>query len=103
MLLDSPVTARSVLLVHDTMNAEIRAGIESLPLEEHAKVVYYELDFVPGYVYRDGVCHGAAWGGIGLLLTDTSRSPDYPHGRQTRYYEPFAALQRFRSELLARR
>jgi len=102
-LLDSPVTARSVLLVHDTMNAEIRAGIESLQLEEHAKVVYYELDLVPGYVYRDGACHGAAWGGIGLLLTDTSRSPDYPLGpRQTRYYEPFAALQRFRFELLAR-
>lgn len=26
-LLDSPVTARSVILVHDTMNAEIRAGL----------------------------------------------------------------------------
>jgi len=33
LLLDSPVTARSVLLVHDTMNAEIRAGIESRQLE----------------------------------------------------------------------
>jgi Methyltransferase domain len=101
-LLDSSVTARSVILIHDTMNAEIRAGIESLRLESYSKIVYYELDFVPGYIYREGVCRGAAWGGIGLLLTDTSRSEAYPLGpRQSRYYEPFSILQRFREGLAA--
>ena len=101
-LLDSPATRRAVILVHDTMNAEIRAGIESLRLESYAKVVYYELDFVPGYMYREGECRGAVWGGIGLVVTDTERSPDYPLApRQSRYYEPFALMQRFRAELLA--
>jgi hypothetical protein len=99
-LLDSPSTVRSAILVHDTMNAEIRAGIESLQLDNCPKIVYYELDFVPGYMFRDGACSGAVWGGLGLLLTDVDRSPDYPLGpRQTRYYEPFPLLQRLRREM----
>jgi methyltransferase family protein len=99
-LLESQATGRSVILVHDTMNAEIRTGLESLELERYPKIVYYEPDFVPGYIYREGVCRGAAWGGIGLLLTDVSRSPDYPlNPRQTRYYEPFTILQRYRADL----
>jgi cephalosporin hydroxylase len=100
-LLDSPVTSRSVILVHDTMNAEIRGGIESLKLDSYPKVVYYELDFMPGYMYRDGACHGAIWGGLGLVLTDLDRSPGYPLGpRQTRYYEPFPLWQRQRRDML---
>lgn len=99
-LLDSPTTARSVILIHDTMNAEIRAGLESMRLERYEKVVYYEPDFIPGYVYGDGECRGSAWGGIGLLLTDTSRSAAYRNGpRQSRYLEPFAIIQRLREEL----
>jgi hypothetical protein len=101
-LLDSSCTARCAILVHDTMNAEIRAGIESLELETYGKVVYYELDFVPGYMYSGGECHGAVWGGLGLVLTDHDRSADYPIGpRQTRYYEPFPLFQRLRREMLA--
>lgn len=100
-LLDSPALSRSVILVHDTMNAEIRAGLESLNLESYPKVVYYELDFVPGYMYQGGACHGAVWGGLGLVLTDRERSPDYPLGpRQTRYVEPFALWHRLRREML---
>lgn len=100
-LLNSPATAQSAILVHDTMNAEIRAGIESLGLDDHPKVAYYVLDFVPGYMYRQGECRGAVWGGIGVVLTDTSRSPAYPRGpRQTLYCEPFSLLHRFKAELL---
>jgi hypothetical protein len=100
-LLGSEATVRCAILVHDTMNAEIRAGIESLRFDDYAKVVYYELDFVPGYMYREGDCSGAVWGGLGLLLTDVDRSPDYPLGpRQSRYYEPFPLFQRLRREVL---
>jgi cephalosporin hydroxylase len=100
-LLASDATARCAILVHDTMNAEIRAAIESLQLDNYAKIVYYELDFVPGYMYRDGECSGAVWGGLGLLLTDLDRSPDYPLSpRQSRYCEPFELFQRLRRELV---
>jgi hypothetical protein len=85
------------------MNAEVRAGIESVGLEAFPQVVYFELEFVPGYVYATGECRGGAWGGLGLILTDTDRSADYPLGpRQSRYAELFELTQRARSELAHR-
>jgi cephalosporin hydroxylase len=102
MLLDSPATARSVILVHDSMNDEIRAGIEAAGIEEYSSVVYFEPDFVPGYVYRDGVARHMAWGGLALIICDREISPGYAESkRQWRYYEPYAAIQRMRSELRA--
>jgi Methyltransferase domain len=101
-LLDSPSTARSVILVHDTMNEEVRAGIESFGLDRCEKIVYYELDFVPGYIYREGTARGSVWGGLGLILCDTTRSAAYSSSpRQWRYHEPYAAIHRMRAELLA--
>jgi cephalosporin hydroxylase len=44
-LLDSPCTGRSLILVHDSMNEEIRAGLERSGLEDYEKVVYFEPDF----------------------------------------------------------
>jgi hypothetical protein len=102
LLLGSSCTTRTVLLVHDTMNAEVRAGVESVSFDGYPSVVYYELDFVPGYVYRKGVARGAAWGGIGLILTDRERCGEYASSpRQDLYHEPFAAIQRLRARLAA--
>jgi hypothetical protein len=96
------VTARTVILVHDSMNAEVRAGVESVGPEGYDKVVYYELDFVPGYVYREGAARHTAWGGLALVLTDGQRSRSYARSvRQTLYLEPFGPLQRARAELIA--
>jgi hypothetical protein len=95
-------TARSVILVHDTMNAEVRAGVESVSLDGYTGVVYYELDFVPGYVYRTGAARNSAWGGLGLILTDLERCDEYALSpRQTLYHEPFAVLQNLRASLAA--
>jgi len=100
-LLDSPATARSVILVHDTMNAEIRSGIESLRLDDHPKIVYYEPDFVPGYVYQEGECRGAVWGVLACSSPTPAASPAYSRGpRQTLYCEPFSLFHRFKAELL---
>lgn len=64
--------------------------------------MYYELDFVPGYVYREGAARNSAWGGLGLILTDRERRGEYAASpRQTLYHEPFGALQRLRAELVA--
>jgi Methyltransferase domain len=99
MLLDSPCTARSVILVHDSGNEEIRAGLEQAGIEHYDKVVYYEPDFVPGYVYRTGSARHAAWGGLALIICDSRRSEPYSDSpRQTRYYEPYEAIQRMRRE-----
>jgi Methyltransferase domain len=101
-LLQSPTTRRSVIVVHDSMNAEVRAGIESVGLDDYEQIVYYELDFVPGYIYREGSARHAVWGGIGLILCDVQRSSTYsPSPRQWRYYEPYEAIHRMRAELRA--
>jgi Methyltransferase domain len=101
-LLQSSTMSRSVILVHGSMNAEVRAGIESVGLDDYEKIVYYELDFVPGYIYREGLARHAVWGGIGLILCDTQRSAAYsPSPRQWRYYEPYEAIHRIRAELRA--
>jgi Methyltransferase domain len=100
VLLDSPCTARSVILVHDSMNEEIRAGLEHTGLEGYQKVVYYEPDFVPGYIYRVGAARHAVWGGLALIVCDAERSRSYARSpRQWRYYEPYEAIHRLRAEL----
>jgi hypothetical protein len=97
-LLRSGATGRAVILVHDSMNAEVRAGIESVGLDGYEQVVYYELDFVPGYVFREGAARSSAWGGLALVLTGPRRSADYADSpRQTLYHEPFEALHRMRA------
>lgn len=103
-LLDSPATRRSVILVHDSMNEEIRAGIEAADVEGRDSVVYFEPDFIPGYVYRTGAARHTAWGGLALIICDHRLSPGYAQTkRQWRYHEPFDAIQRLRGELLASR
>lgn len=97
-LLASRSMSRSVILLHDTMNAEVRAGIESVGLDRHPSVVYIELDFVPGYVYRRGSARDTAWGGLGLVVVDAERREAYGVApRQDLYYEPFDAVQRMRA------
>jgi Methyltransferase domain len=102
MLLESPTIARSVILVHDSMNEEVRAGVESIQLDDYEKVVYHELDFVPGYMFREGTALNSIWGGIALILCDAPRSTAYSLStRQSRYHEPYAAIHRMRAELLS--
>jgi hypothetical protein len=100
-LLRSPVTRRTVILVHDSMNAEVRAGIERVRLDSYQKVVYHELDFVPGYLYAEGAARNSVWGGLALVMTDVRRSPGYTEStRQSLYHEPFESIHATRAELL---
>lgn len=104
LLLASPTTARCVMLIHDSANAEVRAGIESIDFDGYEKVVYHEPDFVAGYMYRAGEAHGAVWGGFCLVICDSQRSKDYsPRTRQWRFYEPYAAIQDLGTDARAER
>jgi hypothetical protein len=94
ILLDSPATRSTLILLHDTMNEETRGGIESVGLAAHPKVVYHELDFVPGYEFAGGHFDGQAWGGLGVVLTGERPLPGYRESSaQTRYREPFRLVQ----------
>ncbi len=99
--LRSESTGRTVIVLHDTMNAEVRAGIESVQAEGWEKVVYVELDLVPGYLYRSDPLRHQAWGGLGLVLTDHQRASAYRSPRQSLYVEPFTYTQAARAILTA--
>jgi hypothetical protein len=107
-LLDSPATRSTLVLLHDTMNAETRAGIERADLSVYPKVVYHELDFVPGYEFVGGHFDGQVWGGLGLVITGDRKIHGYEDSPvQTRYRKPFELLhegRRLRGDLdVARR
>ncbi len=90
-----------MILIHDSMNAEVRAGIESVGLNGYEKVIYHELDFVSGYIYAEGAARNSVWGGLALILTDVHPSAAYTEStRQRLYHEPFKCTHARRAELL---
>jgi hypothetical protein len=72
-LLDSPAIRSTVILVHDTTNPAVRAGLEAIDLSNRDKLGWVELDWVEGFVFGSGPHRGEAWGGLGLLLVDDRR------------------------------
>jgi hypothetical protein len=93
-ILESPTTASTMILLHDTMNDETRSGIELVGLSECSKVVYHELDFIPGYEFVGGHFDGQVWGGLGLVITGDRRSNGYGESpAQTRYRESFQLVR----------
>ncbi len=69
-VVDSDACRQTVIVFHDTANAEVRAGLESLDLAAHDKVALCIWDFVPGYLVVKGHPHHphAAWNGLGLVI-----------------------------------
>ncbi|HTB71375.1 MAG TPA: class I SAM-dependent methyltransferase [Solirubrobacteraceae bacterium] len=71
-LLESPAIRRTVILAHDTLNEEVRQGLEEVDFDAHEKVAWVDLDFIPGYVARLAARRGECWGGLGLIIVDAS-------------------------------
>jgi hypothetical protein len=70
-LISSPAVSGPVVL-HDTGNAGVRRGLLEVPFEEHSKVASVDLDFVPAAAPKGPLT--AAWGGLGLVLLDSTRT-----------------------------
>ena len=68
-LLASPAVGRTVIVLHDTLNERVRAGLEGADLERSDKVSYVDLDFVQGRVMSEGAQKDELWYGLGLVLT----------------------------------
>ena len=101
-VLDSPAVAHAAIVMHDTMNPEVRRGLEALEYRAWPKVAYVELDFVAGYMFRDPQLRHELWGGLGLVVVDATRTSYFsPPARQRRYYETHH-LVRFVAELVAK-
>jgi cephalosporin hydroxylase len=77
-LLDSPACRRTVILLHDATNTDVRDGI-TIAVHEHPAIVYRDLDFTRGYVFAEGPFAGQRWGGIGLVITGDPATDGYGH------------------------
>lgn len=67
-LLESPSVRQTIILVHDTLNERVRAGLRSVDFERD-KVSKVELDFVVGQVWGGETFDHDFWGGLGLVAT----------------------------------
>jgi Methyltransferase domain len=95
-LLASPALSRTIVLMHDTAFPPARAGLEAVPYDKHPKVVHVDLDFVPGYMFRDPTLLHELWGGVGLIVLDADGGDGLEPLRQTRYYAAYELLEEAR-------
>lgn len=68
-LLSSPSVGRSIILLHDTLNDRVRAGLEQVDYRAFEKVRFVDLDFVQGGIFREGPNKDELWHGLGLIVT----------------------------------
>jgi hypothetical protein len=93
-VLASPALNRAVILLHDTMNPDVRDGIERVDLSGCQKVALVELDLLPGYLARREPYRLQLWGGMGLILVDNDRAPSGRSViRDDRFHELFAIVR----------
>jgi len=76
-LLASGSIRKTIILLHDTANEEVRRGLEEVPYRSYPKVRAVDLDFVPGYLVKSSPFHHEVWGGFGLIVIDEDGSPEH--------------------------
>jgi hypothetical protein len=88
-LLSSPALADTVVLVHNTANEQVRAGADAVPYAAYPKVAHVNLDFVPGYMFREPARAHQPSGGLGLVMVNAARTAYFPATPviEDRYYE----------------
>jgi hypothetical protein len=102
-LLASPAVGRTLILVHDTANEQVRAGVERIDLDRVAKVAYADLDAVSGKLFRAPALRNQLWGGLGLVVVDDgrARSPAEP-ARDQRFVATATLLREARARRVGR-
>jgi Methyltransferase domain len=72
-LLASPAVGRTLIVLHDTANPAVREGLEAVDYSAFSKLTWVDLDWVPGFILREGHARGQAWGGLGVVVVDAAR------------------------------
>jgi hypothetical protein len=91
-LLASGAIVSTVILAHDSLNPEVRSGLEAVPYGEIEKVAFVDLDFVGGYVPAEPPQQGQCWGGLGLVIVDADREFGPAHEGRRPNMVPFSEL-----------
>ncbi len=71
-LLASPAVGRTIIVMHDTGNEEVRRGLDAVRYDARPKVAHVDLDFVPGHLGQERF-PGELWYGLGLVVVDHTR------------------------------
>lgn len=95
-LLSSPAVGRAVIVCHDTMNEETRAGIEAAGVVEFEKVRLFQIDLLSGYMGRLEPFRGQLWGGLCLIVVDSDPRSEVPValGGDERYFDAHTMVRR---------
>jgi hypothetical protein len=67
-LLGSRAVGRAVILLHDSFNPWVRAGIESADPRSHPRVLLSSLDLISGGVWGGGPFDVQLWGGFAIVV-----------------------------------
>jgi hypothetical protein len=92
-LLSASSIGNTVILLHDTLNERVRAGLERVDYSATDKVRLVDLDFVQGKVMSEGPQKDELWYGLGLVVTgwDILGDEDWPPSYSARdVYAAFA-------------
>jgi hypothetical protein len=101
-LLGSDAIRHTVIVIHDTLNDEVRKGLTRIDCSAQPKVVYADLDFIGGHLSLGGAFQHELWGGLGLLVVDDGGSQvPRPGGESGRFYDLFAIVAPARDALVA--
>lgn len=93
-VLRSDAVTRTVVVLHDTLNPEVRRGIEAAGAADHEKVALFEPDLVPGYLARREPYRLQMWGGLGVIVVDADHRQRYPDVvRDDRFHELFGVVR----------
>lgn len=93
-VLGADAVAETVIVLHDTLNPEVRRGIEAAGIAEHPKVALYELDMVPGYLARREPYRLQMWGGLGVIVVNAPHREANPdHVIDDRFHRLYGVLR----------
>jgi Methyltransferase domain len=101
-LLASDAIKHSVIILHDTLNDEVREGFERVDLGAIDKVAHSDIDFVGGHLSEGGDFDHQLWGGMGLVLVDEGgeKIAGIGHGKDGTFYDQFQIYSVARESLI---
>jgi hypothetical protein len=101
-LLASAAVNTTVIVFHDTMNDEVRAGLAHIDIEAEPKVTYYDPDFLAGRLHYRSDLHHQLWGGFGVMvLGAANRSNNPPSTIDPTAYATYGLVTPVRDALVA--
>lgn len=88
----SPAVDLALVVLHDTMNGEVRRGVREVGLERIPRVVYANLDLIPGFLSRTDPFADQLWGGLGLVVVNSGDRPWREGTFEREHADPHALL-----------